>query len=156
MIPSRLIVSTLSTPAGWLKVEHDEHYIYRAVFTEEIINQSHSGLGKLIAEQLEAYQQNPHHHFQLPLKPLGTLYQQQVWKALLVIPVGRTMTYGELATKLQSSPRAIGQACKKNPLTLFIPCHRVVGKNNPGGYMGHANALDYKIALLQHEDNIVN
>lgn len=146
-----LIVSTFKTPAGWLDVAYDEHYIYRATFTETITDEAQGPLGHLIAEQLDAYLDNPHHRFQLPLKPLGSPYQQQVWNALLVIPVGRTLTYGELATKLQSSPRAVGQACKKNPLALFIPCHRVVGKNNQGGYMGRVDALPYKVALLKHE-----
>lgn len=146
-----LVVSTFKTPAGWLEVEYDEHYIYRATFTNMITTEAQGPLGNLIAEQLDAYLHNPHHRFQLPLKPLGSPYQQQVWNALLVIPVGRTLTYGELATKLQSSPRAIGQACKKNPLALFIPCHRVVGKNNQGGYMGREDALPYKTALLKHE-----
>jgi len=146
-----LIVSTFKTPAGYLKVAYDEHYIYRAIFTEASAETAQGHLGTLIAEELDAYQRKPHHRFQLPLKPLGSPYQQRVWNALLVIPVGRTITYGELANTIQSSPRAIGQACKNNPLALFIPCHRVVGKNNQGGYMGHAHALPYKLALLQHE-----
>ena len=133
---------------------YDEHYIYHAAFIEHSSNKhtkASGPLGTLITNQLNAYADNPHHRFQLPLKPLGSTYQQQVWNSLLVIPVGRTMTYGELATILQTSPRAIGQACKKNPLALFIPCHRVVGKNDQGGYMGRANALKYKLALLRHE-----
>ena len=60
------------------------------------------------------------------------------------------MTYGELAHQLKSAPRAIGQACKRNPIALFIPCHRVVGQNNLGGFMGRLD-LPYKTALLQHE-----
>lgn len=95
--------------------------------------------------------QNNRLPFQLPLKPHGTPYQLRVWNALLVIPVGRTITYGELAKTLESSPRAIGQACKKNPVTLFIPCHRVVGKQGYGGYMGKVEALPYKLGLLKHE-----
>ena len=149
-----LIVSTHSTPAGWLELAYDEHYIYRAVFTDSASDkQNHAcgQLGNLIKDQLAAYTDDPHHRFQLPLKPLGSSYQQLVWNALLVIPVGRTMTYGELASKLQSSPRAIGQACKNNPLALFIPCHRIVGKAGYGGYMGHSDALHYKLSLLQHE-----
>lgn len=134
-----------------LEVAYDEHYIYRAIFAETVVKKAQGPLGNLIAEQLDAYLHNPHHRFQLPLKPLGSSYQQKVWNALLVIPVGRTLTYGELATVLQSSPRAIGQACKTNSLALFIPCHRVVGKNNQGGYMGRAEALHYKLALLRHE-----
>jgi len=148
-----LIVSAFNTPAGWLEVTYDEHYVYRSVFTKAILNaqQATTPLGIQIAAQLKAYDKNPHHHFQLPLHPLGSSYQQIVWNALLVIPGGRTLTYGELATTLQSSPRAIGQACKKNPLALFIPCHRVIGKHNQGGYMGREDALPYKIALLRHE-----
>ena len=149
-----LIVSTFDTPAGIIEVAHDEHYIFRAVFTDYKDNkakQPKSFLGDLVANEINAYCNNPHHHFQLPLKPLGSNYQLKVWSALLVIPVGRTLTYGELALSIQSSPRAIGQACKANPLALFIPCHRVVGKNNNGGYMGQASALKYKMALLEHE-----
>ncbi|KTD62529.1 methylated-DNA--[protein]-cysteine S-methyltransferase [Legionella spiritensis] len=148
-----LIVTAYQTPVGWLNVAYDEHYIYRAVFDDTPTKNStdKTGLGRDIHQELNHYFDNPHHRFQLPLKPLGTTYQQRVWNALLVIPVGRTMTYGQLANTLLSSPRAIGQACKNNPLALFIPCHRVVGKDNPGGYMGHANALNYKEYLLNHE-----
>ena len=149
-----LVISTFKTPAGWLEVAYDEHYIHRASFTISPTDQLHGPLGRLVEEQLNAYIKNPHHRFQLPLKPLGSPYQQKVWNALLVIPVGRTMTYGELATRLQSSPRAIGQACKKNPLALFVPCHRIVGQHNQGGYMGSPAALPYKLALLEHESSI--
>jgi methylated-DNA-[protein]-cysteine S-methyltransferase len=149
-----LIVSTFLTPAGWLEVAYDEHYIYTALFIENKDNKPikpRGELGLLINEQLHAYSQQPHHRFELPLKPEGTSYQLTVWNALLVIPSGRTLSYGEFANTLQSSPRAIGQACKKNPLALFIPCHRIVGKNNQGGYMGRADAVNYKLALLKHE-----
>lgn len=147
-----LIVTAFNTPGGWLEVEYDEHYIHRAIFTEAPTqNNTKTQLTSTIAKELDSYFNNPHHRFQLPLKPQGTVYQQHVWNALLVIPVGRTVTYGELAKVLQSSPRAIGQACKSNPLALFIPCHRVVGRNNHGGYMGRADALCYKTYLLEHE-----
>jgi methylated-DNA-[protein]-cysteine S-methyltransferase len=147
-----LIVTAFKTPATWLEVQYDEHYIYRAVFTPNPSQSNHKiELTETINLELASYFKNPHHRFQLPLKPQGTTYQQCVWHALLVIPVGRTVTYGELAQSLQSSPRAIGQACKANPLALFIPCHRVVGKNDQGGYMGRADALCYKTSLLEHE-----
>ena len=149
MASQALIVSSFATPAGFLQTTYDEHFLYHALFVKQASDTSlkpHGKLGSFIADELCAYADNPHHRFQLPLKPLGTIYQQRVWNALLAIPVGHTLTYGELATTLQSSPRAIGQACKKNPLILFIPCHRVVGKNNPGGYMGQASALHYKQA----------
>lgn len=146
-------VATFNTPAGKFSVTHDDYFIHRAVFTEtdEQSSPANHPIAVLVAEQLNAYFQNSHHRFQLPLKPHGSLYQQRVWNALLVIPIGRTLTYGELATTLQSGPRAVGQACKKNPLAIFIPCHRVVGKDNQGGYMGEPAAIKYKLALLQHE-----
>lgn len=148
-----LITSAFKTPFGWLNIEFDEHFIYKTVFTEAPALKEHPSNKhwQLITAELDAYAKNSNHRFQLSLKPQGSLYQQRVWNALLVIPVGRTVTYGELAKTLQSSPRAIGQACKSNPLALFIPCHRVVGKTNQGGYMGRAEALCYKTRLLEHE-----
>jgi methylated-DNA-[protein]-cysteine S-methyltransferase len=149
---STLIVTLFETPIGRLEVTYNEHYLFRANFTETpVASMASNTLTSVIGQELEQYFDNPHHRFRLSLKPQGSLYQQQVWNALLVIPVGRTMAYGELAKTLQSSPRAIGQACRKNPIALFIPCHRVVGKNNQGGYMGNPAALRYKISLLDHE-----
>ncbi|KTD08069.1 methylated-DNA--[protein]-cysteine S-methyltransferase [Legionella jamestowniensis] len=147
-----LITTPFNTPVGWLEVEYDEHYVYHVTFTESPqFSANTNQLTALITKELENYFNNPNHRFQLALKPQGTPYQQLVWNALLVIPVGRTITYGELAATLQSSPRAIGQACKSNPIALFIPCHRVIGKNSQGGYMGRIDALQYKINLLAHE-----
>lgn len=147
-----LVVTAFKTPAGWLEVQYDEHYIYRAQFTRiPSPNKGRTEITKLLDQEIEKYTKNPHHHFQLPLKPQGTNYQQRVWQALLAIPVGRTVTYGELANTLQSGPRAIGQACKSNRIALFIPCHRVVGKNNLGGFMGQTDALCFKTDLLEHE-----
>ena len=156
MSHSELIVSKFLTPAGWLQVVYDEHYVHRAVFTESTAEEPPpSPMGQMVAQEIAAYTKNPHHRFQLPLKPLGSAYQQRVWNALLVIPVGRTVTYGELANALQSSPRAVGQACRTNPLVIFIPCHRVVGKTNQGGYMGNTDALHYKLDLLEHESGLL-
>lgn len=146
-----LIITIFTTPFGNIEIVYDEHFIYNATFTHKSASSSSNGLTQLISNELQAYIDNPHHRFLLPLKPQGSAYQQKVWNSLLVIPVSRTLTYGELALQLQTSPRAIGQACKRNPLVLFIPCHRVVGKNNLGGYMGNPNAISYKELLLAHE-----
>lgn len=110
-------------------------------------------LTDLIKAELSSYFKNPCHRFQLPFKSTGSVYQKKVWEALTRIPSGQPLTYGELACLLQSSPRAIGQACKRNPLALFVPCHRVIGRNNVGGYMGDAACLSYKSALLAHESH---
>ncbi len=148
-----LVSSIFTTPLGHFEVVHNEHFIFTASFTNKSVTTAKTALSESIDLELTAYFANNQHRFQLPLKPHGSAYQQKIWNALLVIPVGRTLTYGELALKLQTSPRAVGQACKKNPLALFIPCHRIVGKNNLGGYMGNPEALCYKEALLEHESH---
>lgn len=148
------VISLFTTPWGMLEVEYDEHFVYRSFFTQNSGTITKHPLSDLIRAELDAYIADPHHRFQLQLKPQVSTYQQKVLKALLVIPVGRTLTYGELALTLQSGPRAVGQACKRNPLALFIPCHRIVGKNNLGGYMGRPDALSYKASLLAHEAQI--
>lgn len=86
------------------------------------------------------------------LAPRGTAFQRRVWSALLAIPYGETRTYGELAAELRSSPRAIGTAVGRNPISVIIPCHRVVGAD--GSLTGYAGGLDRKRALLELEDTL--
>jgi methylated-DNA-[protein]-cysteine S-methyltransferase len=110
-------------------------------------------LMKNIINQLENYLKNPDSTFNLPLAPQGTAFQQKVWQTLQNIPSGETRTYGELAKQLNTSPRAIGNACRANPIPVIIPCHRVVGQNNDGGFMGKTTGQSLKIKqwLLEHE-----
>lgn len=87
----------------------------------------------------------------LPLAPTGTDFQKRVWTALRDIPAGQTETYGSLAKRLKTNPRAVGMACAANPIPIMIPCHRVVAANGSlGGYSGGAG-LDTKAALLRLE-----
>ena len=76
----------------------------------------------------------------------GTPFRQKVWKELLTIPYGKTVTYGELARRVGSSPRAIGGAVGHNPVSLIVPCHRVIGADNR--LTGYAGGLDLKARLL--------
>ena len=85
----------------------------------------------------------------LPLAPRGTAFQRRVWSALLAIPYGETRTYGELAAALGSSPRAVGSAVGKNPISVIVPCHRVLGAD--GSLTGYAGGLDRKRAILELE-----
>ena len=82
--------------------------------------------------------------------PQGTDFQQAVWRELKKIPRGQTRTYGEIAAAIGSpkAVRAVGSACGANPLPVFIPCHRVVAKNGPGGF---GSGLPWKILLLTME-----
>ena len=83
------------------------------------------------------------------LAPRGTAFQQKVWAELLRIPRGGTVTYGELAERLGSHARAVGGAVGRNPISILIPCHRVVGKD--GSLTGYAGGTERKKALLQIE-----
>ena len=112
-----------------------------------------NAFAQTVCEQLTAYFAYPDFHFELPLKLDGTAHQNKVWQAMRTIPRGQTRQYGELAARLGSSARAVGQACGNNPIPIVIPCHRVVSKSGMGGFMHHSGgyALDIKRWLLAHE-----
>ncbi len=86
----------------------------------------------------------------LRLAPHGTAFQHQVWSALAAIPYGQTTTYGQLAAALNfKSAQAIGSAVGKNPLSIIVPCHRVLGAD--GSLIGYAGGIERKAALLELE-----
>ncbi len=90
----------------------------------------------------------------LPAHELGgSAFQQRVWLEMLSIPRGQTRSYGEVARRIGNAPRAVGQACKRNRLPVFVPCHRIVAADGLGGYAGArgGHKLDRKILLLRHE-----
>ncbi len=101
--------------------------------------------------QLLEYFQKERQTFDLPLAPQGTPFQRAVWEELRRIPYGATCTYGDIAARIgrPKAVRAVGQANHCNPLPIFIPCHRVIGKN--GALTGYAGGLALKQALLELE-----
>ncbi len=106
-----------------------------------------------VREQLLAYAQDPEAGFDVVKQAQGTAFQLRVWQALEAIPAGVTLTYGELARRLKTSPRAIGAACRNNPIPVIVPCHRVVASNGDGGYMGKTTGREVNVKqwLLAHE-----
>ena len=112
-----------------------------------------NALAERAARQLERYREDADARFDLPLLIEGTAFQRRLWDALCEIPRGRTLTYGELARRLEGEPRAVGQACGDNRLPIVIPCHRVVAADGLGGF-AHATTgylLEAKRWLLAHE-----
>ena len=100
-------------------------------------------------EEIEEYFQGKRKTFDLPLDAKGTEFQKRVWKELLDIRYGETLSYGEIGDRIGTKAyRAIGNACGKNPIPILIPCHRVVGKDNIGGF---SLGLDLKRKLLDRE-----
>ena len=101
---------------------------------------------------LDIYFSGREPQFMLPLAPRGSEFRRAVWDELLRIPYGETATYGDIAKRLggKSSARAVGGAVGHNPISIIIPCHRVVGAN--GSLTGYAGGVDKKIKLLEIEN----
>jgi len=110
-------------------------------------------ISKQACIQLQSYLADPLFNFDLPLALHGTVFQSSVWQALRQIPSGSTLSYGELAKRLHSAPRAVGQACGANPIPVIIPCHRVLARHGLGGFMNSISGdpLAIKRWLLRHE-----
>ncbi len=106
---------------------------------------------ELAARQLAEYFAGERRVFTVPLSPAGTPFQKRVWEALPSIPYGETSTYGAVAQRIgnPNACRAVGMANNRNPLPIFIPCHRVVGRD--GSLTGYAGGLDRKQFLLDLE-----
>jgi len=104
-----------------------------------------------VARQLGEYLDGERSAFELPLRARGNEFDRRVWELIAGIPYGQTTTYGELARELEAGtdPRDVGAAVGRNPLSIVIPCHRVVGAT--GKLTGYAGGLDRKRALLEIE-----
>lgn len=108
------------------------------------------------SEELREYLAGTRTRFSVPLHYTGTNFQREIWRQIALIPFGETITYTELARRAgrPSALRAAGTATGRNPLSIIIPCHRVVGKN--GGMGGYAGGLERKRNLLRMEMNPAN
>ncbi|HEY3557352.1 MAG TPA: methylated-DNA--[protein]-cysteine S-methyltransferase [Kribbella sp.] len=105
-----------------------------------------------VAEQLDEYFHHGRTTFDVPLHLVGTPFQRRIWTALQDIPYGETTTYGGLAVALGLKPqsaRAVGLANGKNPISIIVPCHRLLGST--GGLTGYGGGIERKRALLDHE-----
>lgn len=94
-----------------------------------------------VCTELEQWLANPGWSFKIALKTCGTPFQQRVWQSIQAIPLGNAVRYQDIAQTLHSSPRAVGQACGRNPFPLIIPCHRVTSSNGLGGFAHTPNSL---------------
>ena len=106
-------------------------------------------------QQIDEYFNDNRKTFSLKLAPEGTYFQKKVWEQLLAIPHGKTTSYGEIATGLgdKNAMRAVGSATGRNPISIIVPCHRVIGSN--GKLIGYGGGLWRKEWLLKHEGSIL-
>ena len=148
MMPSPIgdlmMISDGSAITG-LYMQNDKHAARRAVAVPDEAKLK----GPL--EQLKAYFEGRLRDFDLPLAAEGTPFQQRVWAALCAIPYGETISYGELARRIgqPTASRAVGLANGQNPISIIVPCHRVIGAN--GTLTGYGGGLERKRWLLAHE-----
>lgn len=103
------------------------------------------------AAQLRAYDAGQLQQFDLPLRVVGSDFQRAVCDAMLAIPYGDTLTYGDIARALGKSAQAVGSACGGNPIPILIPCHRVMGAGGKLTGFSGAGGVETKVALLRHE-----
>ncbi len=104
-------------------------------------------------QQLLAYFVSAHNNWDIDVTHVGTSFQQKVWQLLQNIPVGQTKTYKALSDILNSSPRAVANACKANPFLLVVPCHRAIKLSGINGYAGRNDKVGQllRVSLIEHE-----
>lgn len=140
------------SPLGWLRIDTTDTDLLSVWFCESREQADRPGpLARKTWEQLQEYFEGRRRSFDLPVAPQGSAFQQKVWAALLGIPWGKTISYGELSRWIgdKKAVRAVGHANGQNPIPLIIPCHRVIGSD--GSLTGYGGGIWRKKWLLQHE-----
>jgi methylated-DNA-[protein]-cysteine S-methyltransferase len=153
--------TTVPSPIGELTLLGDEGGLDGLYMTAQRYGPAHDPAWRRdpapfadAAAQLEEYFAGARTAFDLPLAPRGTPFQLRVWRLLREIPFGETTTYGTLARELGNprTVRAVGLANGRNPLSIVVPCHRVIGAD--GSLVGFGGGLERKRALLTHEAEV--
>lgn len=141
----------VDSPVGVLRLEADELGLTLLKRTDDAYHPPSTPLLVQAAEQLAAYFDGRLRVFSLPLHLQGTPFQLKCWEALRTIPYGKTISYGQQALRVGNpkAARAVGGANHRNPISIIVPCHRVVGAD--GGLTGYGGGLDMKAWLLAHE-----
>ncbi|HEX5407237.1 MAG TPA: methylated-DNA--[protein]-cysteine S-methyltransferase [Pseudonocardiaceae bacterium] len=151
--------TVIESPVGDLTVVAAEGAITGLYFARHLRAPARDAIGvhtdtgfTEVARQLDEYFAGTRTEFDLPLAPVGNDFQQRVWALLTTIPYGETRSYGDLARSLGDPglAQAVGSANGRNPISIIVPCHRVVGAD--GSLTGYAGGLDRKRYLLELEE----
>ena len=154
-----IFCDTLDTPLGDLTLEASERGLSSIRFPnrpKSIVGRlTSNNVIKLAKQELTAYFASQLKEFSVPLDWHGTAFQESVWRALTAIPYGETLSYADIARAIgrPQSARPTGGAVGRNPLPIFVPCHRVVGSDHT--LTGFTGGLKIKAALLKLEDRMV-
>lgn len=159
--------STYQSPVGTITLACDEKNLiglwvegqkyYESTITEDVIEDENRNIFGNVKKWLDGYFTGERPNIlELPLAPIGSEFRQNVWGILCEIPYGEVMTYGDIAKRMAEkmgkasmSSQAIGGAVGHNPISIIIPCHRVIGSN--GNLTGYAGGIHTKIKLLELE-----
>ena len=144
--------AVVAAPFGNIGVRLADGLVIESVYLPKSIKpQAPKGpLAREVVRQMRAYLRDPEHVFDLPLAERGSEFQRRVWTEIGRIPAGKTLSYGDIARRIHSGPRAVGGACGANWFSLIVPCHRVLAANGIGGF-GDGLHMDIKRWLLAHE-----
>jgi methylated-DNA-[protein]-cysteine S-methyltransferase len=160
MIPTTLYTTTIDSPLGVLTIRASAAGVRAVTWPDDDPGRvridapavaDSNDIATDAARQLEEYFAGDRRDFDVPLDPIGTDFQRAAWDALCTIPYGETVSYGEQAARLgdERKARAVGAANGRNPISIIVPCHRVVGAD--GSLTGFAGGIESKAWLLAHE-----
>ncbi|MCP8968889.1 methylated-DNA--[protein]-cysteine S-methyltransferase [Ectobacillus ponti] len=136
---------------GWIEIKGTESGIAAVEFVENPGTEQFHPIVEQAKTELDEYFKKQRTAFTVPLCAAGTPFQKQAWDALCTVPFGETASYADMAVKVGNpkAVRAIGGANNKNPISIIVPCHRIIGKN--GKLVGYGGGLWRKEWLLKHE-----
>lgn len=142
---------TLNSPVGPLTLTAQDGAICAVRFADGGPDNSDNPVLQEAAEQISSYFSRELKQFDLPLDLRGSDHNLAVWREMRTIPYGETLTYGDIAQRIGSNPRAVGVACGANPIPLIVPCHRVIGKDGALVGFSGGDGKKTKARLLDHE-----
>ncbi|MDO5494255.1 MAG: methylated-DNA--[protein]-cysteine S-methyltransferase [bacterium] len=145
------------SPVGTYAIVVDDHGAVTGIYQAdqrhhpgpELLGEPDDSAAPEAARQLDEYFAGTRTTFDLPMNPAGSEFQRAVWQKIAAIPFGGLTTYGQIAAELGSSARAVGSATGRNPISIVVPCHRVVSSSS--AITGYAGGLETKEWLLRHE-----
>lgn len=154
---SDIFSAIVAAPFGAVGIRVADSVLTELVYLPPRFQEKDPGdfVSEKVATQILQYFDDPDYQFDLPLRPVGTAFQNAVWRGIAAIPRGQVLTYGQIAKQIRSAPRAVGQACGANWYPLVIPCHRVTAAGGLGGFAHHDDETGFHLGvkrwLLAHE-----
>ncbi len=139
---------SLNSPVGRLTIFEEDGFITGLIWGGKAVGPGDAtALLRRAKREIDAYFGGKRQQFDLPIRPNGKPSEIEVWLAMAAIPYGETRTYGDIAKEIGINARAVGGACRRNPIPILLPCHRVVAANGLGGFSAPGGS-DWKGKLL--------